>query len=195
MTKFQFICKCYAITCNTCKVYAYSFFVLWFVHSFLCQFLTESLQNFKGGRWQMNFRLPKYYIINIFKLEYLRYLLSDWDQTCFGISRMTVFYFWRITFKVTSGLADMTSLSFQLRISLLFYVLLNHNLVTEVRLVHFFILNIMWRWRSLWPWGQWQGKCIFFFYRLVCPFITPSILDRITSNYQLWALIKELPVG
>ena len=90
MTKFQFICKCYAITCNTCKVHVYSFFVLWFVHSKLCQFLTESLQNFKGGRWQTNFRLPKYYVINIFKLEYLRYILSDWDQTCFVKSRMTV---------------------------------------------------------------------------------------------------------
>ena len=77
MAKFQFICKCYAITCNTCKVHVYSFFVLWFVHSKLCQFLTESLQNLKGGRWQMNFRLPKYYVINIFKLEYLRYILSD----------------------------------------------------------------------------------------------------------------------
>ena len=90
MTKFQFICKCYAITCNTCKVHVYSFFALWFVHSKLCQFLTKSLQNFKGGRWQTNFRLPKYYVINIFKLEYLRYLLSDWDQTCFDKSRMTV---------------------------------------------------------------------------------------------------------
>ena len=26
MTKFQLICKCYAITCNTCIVYVYSFF-------------------------------------------------------------------------------------------------------------------------------------------------------------------------
>ena len=45
-----------------------------------------------GGRLQTNFRLPNYYVIDIFKLEYLRYLLSDRDQTCFGKSRMTV---WR----------------------------------------------------------------------------------------------------
>ena len=42
-----------------------------------------------------------------------------------------------------------------------------------------------------------NGKviCIFFFYCFVCPFITPSILDRISSNYQLWSLTKELPVA
>ena len=33
------------------------------------------------------------------------------------------------------------------------------------------------------------------FYRLVCPFITPSIIDRISSNDQLWSLTKELPVA
>ena len=37
---------------------------------------------------------------------------------------------------------------------------------------------------------QWQGKCIFHLYRLVCPFISPSILDRITLNFQLWSLKK-----
>ena len=55
-----------------------------------------SLQNFKGVRWQTNFRLPKYDVINIFKLEYHvhRYLLSDFqDQTCFGKSRMTMSFF------------------------------------------------------------------------------------------------------
>ena len=137
MTKFQLIFKCYAITCNTCKVHVYSFFVLWFVHSWLCQFLTESLQHFKGGRWQTNFRLPKYYVINIFKFEYRRYILSDWDQTCLGKSRMMVsFNSSELLFKGVSCLADMTSLSFQLRISLLFYIRLIHNLVTEVRVVH-----------------------------------------------------------
>ena len=126
--------------------------------------MTESLQNFKGGRWQTNFRLPKYYVINIFKLEYLHYLLSDWDQICFGKSRMTVSFISKeLLFKVTSGLADMTSLSFQLRISLLFNIRLSHNLVTEVRVVHGVIWNIMWRWRSLWPLGSMAGNCIFFF--------------------------------
>ena len=42
---------------------------------------------------------------------------------------------------------------------------------------------------------QWQGKCIFLLYRLVCPFISPSILDRITLDFQLWSLKKELPVS
>ena len=46
-----------------------------------------------GGRLQTNFRLPNYYVIDIFKLEYLRYLLSESDQTCFGKSRMTVTLF------------------------------------------------------------------------------------------------------
>ena len=41
-----------------------------------------------------------------------------------------------------------------------------------------------------------NGKVIaYFFYRLVCPFITPSNLDRFSSNYQLWSFTKELPVG
>ena len=44
-------------------------------------------------------------------------------------------------------------------------------------------------------WGQCQGKMHILFYRLVCPFITPSILDRITSIYQPWSLTKELPVA
>ena len=26
---FQFICNCYAITCNTCKVHVYSFLIVW----------------------------------------------------------------------------------------------------------------------------------------------------------------------
>ena len=55
--------------------------------------MTESLQNFKGGCWKTNFRLPKYNVINVFKLEYLRYLLSDWYQTYFGKSKMTVRFF------------------------------------------------------------------------------------------------------
>ena len=60
----------------------------------------------------------------------------------------------KILFKVTSGLADMTSLSFQLRISLLFYVGLSHNLVTEIRVAYGVIQNTMWSWRSPWPLGS-----------------------------------------
>ena len=33
---------------------------------------------------------------------------------------------------------------------------------------------------------QLQGKLKFFLYRLICRFITPSILDQITLNCQLW---------
>ena len=33
-----------------------------------------------------------------------------------------------------------------------------------------------------------------FVYRLICHFITPSILDRITPNFQVWSLKKRLPV-
>ena len=84
-----------------------------------------------------NFRLKRYYVINIFKLEYLRYLLSAWDQTYFGKSRMTMtFISKKKLFYVTSGLAYMTSLNFQLRISLLFLVRLHHNLVREILVVH-----------------------------------------------------------
>ena len=44
-------------------------------------------------------------------------------------------------------------------------------------------------------WGQLQDKCIFFLYRLICPFISPSIHGKIISNFQLWSLKKELPVA
>ena len=72
-------------------------------------------------------------------------------------------FFVRITFKVTSGLADMTSLNFQLRISLLFYVWLVHNLVTGVRVVHGIIYKILCDIEGHFDlWGQWQCKCIFF---------------------------------
>ena len=37
-------------------------------------------------------------------------------------------------------------------------------------------------------WSQLKGKCIFFLYRLICQFITQSILDRITPNFQVWSL-------
>ena len=85
----------------------------------------------------------------------------------------------------------MTSLSFQLRISLLLYVWLSHNLVREMRSVYVTLrlykiscdleghLDL---------WGQLQGKRIFFLYRLICSYITPSILDWITSNFQRWFL-------
>ena len=81
----------------------------------------------------------------------------------------------------------MTSLCFPLRISLLVYVGLSHKLVREISIVHLTLrsykiscdleghINIL---------GQLQGKWIIFLYRLIFLFITPSILDRITSNFN-----------
>ena len=65
--------------------------------------------------------------------------------------------FCRGTFYVTSGKANMTSLSFQLRISLLLYVGLSHKLVRGIWIVHIIdrsYKNIMWPWRSPWPLGS-----------------------------------------
>ena len=36
---------------------------------------------------------------------------------------------------------------------------------------------------------------VFFLCPLVCPFITLSNLDRITSKFQRWSLTNELPVA
>ena len=98
---------------------------------------------------------------------------------------------------VTSGLVDMTSRKFRLRISFLFYVGLSHRLVKEIWVVHMTLrlykiscdieghVDLC---------GQLQSKCIFFLYRLICQFITPSILDGITPNFQMRSLKKGLPV-
>ena len=92
---------------------------------------------------------------------------------------------------VTSGLVDMASLKFPLRISFLNYLELSHNLVKEIWVVHMTL--------TLYKisceieghlWGQLQGKCIFFLDRLICPFITPPIFDRVTSSFQLSSLKK-----
>ena len=91
---------------------------------------------------------------------------------------MMTFFFVKFFFYVTSGLTDMTSLKFQLRISFSFYFGLSHNLFRVLCVVHVTLrsyeiscdleghLDI---------WGQWQGQCIFFLYYLICPFITPPI--------------------
>ena len=78
-------------------------------------------------------------------------------------------------FSVTSGLADMPSLNFQLLISLLLYIGLSQMALRSYRIPcdiegHIDLL---------------QGKPIFFLYRLTCRFITPSILERLKCNYQL----------
>ena len=87
----------------------------------------------------------------------------------------------------------MTSLKFQLRITFLFYVGLSHNLVKEIWVVHMTLRS--YKISSdleghVDIWGQLQGKCILFFYHLICQFITPPILDRVTSNFQLSSLKK-----
>ena len=120
------------------NVNAHSSFIAWFVRLYLRQFLTEILQIINCARWQRNFRLHRYYVIIIFfKLEFLRYLMSDRGLTYFSISSMMMtFISQNNTFYVTSGLAKMTSLSFQLLISLLLYARLSLKLVKEIWVVH-----------------------------------------------------------
>ena len=85
----------------------------------------------------------------------------------------------------------MTSLKFQLRLSLLFFVGLSHNLVREMGVVHvtlrsFKISCDFEGYLDLWDQGQ--GQCIFFLYCLIFRFMSPQILDWVTSNFQLWLL-------
>ena len=103
---------------------------------------------------------------------------------------MTVYFFKNI-FYVTSGLVDMPSLKFQLWISFLFYVGFSHNLVKEIWVVHMTLRSYKISCEiegHVDLWSQLQRKCIFFLYRLICQFITQSILDRITPNFQVWSL-------
>ena len=56
MTKFQFICKCYAITCNTCKVTC-----IFFLCPLVCPFKTLSILDqitSKFQRWSLTNELP-----------------------------------------------------------------------------------------------------------------------------------------
>ena len=134
-----------------------------------------------------NFRFRRYYVISIFKLEYLRFVQSNWDQTGFGKSKMTVTFI--STKTVASGPADMTSWKIQLRISFLFYVGLSNKLAKEIWVVHMILRLYK---ISCYVeghddlWGQLQGKCVFFLYRLIRQFISPSI----TPNFQVWSLKK-----
>ena len=88
----------------------------------------------------------------------------------------------------------MTSFKFQLRISFSFYFGLSYNLFRV-----FWVVNVILRSFKISCdleghidiLVQWQGQCIFFLYRLICQFITPPILDRITSNFQLSSLKKR----
>ena len=85
----------------------------------------------------------------------------------------------------------MPSLKFQLRISFSFYVGFSHNLVKEIWVGHMTLRSYKISCEiegHLDLWSQLKGKCIFFLYRLICQFITQSILDRITPNFQVWSL-------
>ena len=87
----------------------------------------------------------------------------------------------------------MTSFKFQLRISFSFYFGSTYDLfrvlwVVNVTLRSFKISRDLEGHIDIW--GQWQGQCIFFLYRLICQVITPPILDRITSNFQLSSVKK-----
>ena len=149
--------------------------------------MSESLPVFNCGRWQGNFRLSKYYVINMsyfhISIFYCRIGIK------LGKSRMTIkFISYKSLFYVTSVLADMTSLSFQLRISLLLYVWLSHNLVREMKLVHVTLRSYKISYDlegHLDLWDQLQDKQKFFLYRLICPYITPSILDWITPKFYI----------
>ena len=54
-----------------------------------CRSITSSIY-LNWNMWSLtwSFRLPRYYVIIIFKLEYRRYLLSDRGKICFNKSRM-----------------------------------------------------------------------------------------------------------
>ena len=85
----------------------------------------------------------------------------------------------------------MPSLKFQLRISFLFYVGFCHNLVKEIWVVHMTLRSYKISCEiegHVDLWSQLQGKCIFLLYRLICQFITQSIIDRITPNFKVWSL-------
>ena len=87
----------------------------------------------------------------------------------------------------------MTSLNFQLQISLLFFVRLSHNLVREIWVVHVTLTSYRISCDlegHLDLWDQGQGQCIFFHYYLIFRFMPPQILDWVTSNFQLWLLKK-----
>ena len=101
-----------------------------------------------------------------------------------GVFRKNIFY-------VTSDVVDMPSLKFQLRISFLFYVGFSHNFVKEILVVHMTLKSYKLSCEikgHVDLWSQLHGKCKFFLYRLICQFITQSILDRITPNFQVWSL-------
>ena len=87
----------------------------------------------------------------------------------------------------------MTSLKFQLRISLLFFVGLGHNLVSDLSCPCYF--EVIYRSCDLEGhldiWGQWQGQCIFFLHRLIYSFITPPFIYQVISNVWMWLLEKR----
>ena len=107
--------------------------------------------------------------------------------------------FGKNTFYVNCDLPNITSLSFQLRISLLLYVGLSHKLVREIWIVHITLRCVKYNVSLtviLTFWVNCNVNVIeYFLCLLISPFITPSILNRITSNFERWLLKKELSVA
>ena len=105
--------------------------------------------------------------------------------------------FGKINFYVTCGLANMTSLSFQLGISPLLYVGLNHKLVREIWIVHITLRCVKYNVSLKVTLTFWVNCNVneYFLCFFISPFITPPILDRITSNFERWLLKKELPAA
>ena len=66
-----------------------------FLYCSICRFIPPQILDWVNSNFQLmllkkNFRLKRYYVINIFKLEYFLHLLSVWYQTYFGKRRMTM---------------------------------------------------------------------------------------------------------
>ena len=190
MPIFQFTRQYCEIACNACKVHEYYFLIVWIFHSYFCHFLKESLQIFNCERGIRNFRLPRYYVINIFKFNYICYLLSDWYQNYFEL-RWLLFCKSSFLRHFRSRRHDVIKLSIA-DISLIF-VRLSHNLVREIWVVHVTLRSYKKSYDlevHLDLWDQCQGQCIFFHYCLIFRFMPPQILDWVTSNVQLWLLKK-----
>ena len=131
--------------------------------------------------------------MNISQLEYLCYLLSDWHETYFSKTRMTMNNISKkVFFYVTSGLANMTSSNFRLQISLLFFVGLSHNLVRVIWVVHVtmrsYIISCE-RQGHLDIWGQWQGQCKFF--SLSFDLFVQNSAKFLTESLQIATVIIE----
>ena len=103
------------------------------------------------------------------------------------------FYLVKTLFYVTSGLADMTSLKFSIAdISLILRRIESQFGQRDLdSLCDFEVTwNIVWYWRS-----HWCLESIARSMHILSLSFDLSILDRITLNFKVWSLKKELPVA